>query len=1010
MYDLIYEDFYFQHKHNLKEIFYPIKKYFSENINLSKYLFFPKYGIILDNHDKESSSITNFGKKFSFQIDRKIKKIKLYIDENKYKEFWTCGLDFTKFYFSKCRKKRICIKSNGSFKSIDFKNDTNFEHDTYYLYPKKEFNSKKVIDSLLYIDWNNPPEEINFIIEKGIYSQKYKKKKLDLGNDPFKTFFHNAKVGMTLSVISNFITIYRKGTVRIFYYDCHYIYNSSSYRRKKYFLYFLNFLFFQNESNKAKQFLMKVYYNFAEYNNKFEYLLEDIINFFENKEILYVIFDNIHSSEEYTLINKIKNAVKLYEKNIIMREFIEINADTLNILEDFLKKNKMVEMLGKLESETLNDDLNIILEVIKNKEKNLKTYKEKINNQISLLFKKYSLSKYLNFVKLFYYLYSKEKEKNINFDELKDFIDFLYINITDDNVKIGFRNNIIESLFKNFYIYYHSIFFNEESKHFLKEILESEKGYNFERQIIFSIIIGNYSNNYNRVKIKRIYCVEKFEKFENDKNILFYQIIPNAPIYDFAILIKNKNGDYILKAYQVFINKSKDDLEKLEFNIIEYDLNYFIEKLCRIMNIKIKTFTFGIITSYQRYKNKNENLQNISNFCRENQYELLLYDIEKNMIFMDESKKKNEYNLEEIPSFEAINNFNFNPCKIFKEGCKILQKYYIEKINSSFYEKYIKEAFNSLTNNQFEIDIKLIGKFKSDISAFTQDKNDKIFIYSKKNQKNQNEFLKVYYNNFQLYEKKYRKANDKKGKEELLVFKIKNFDLLKNLNFSKLHKVSFKINEKDKETNINYLIFENEDNEECFIEKEENDIDEEENNINDEESDRENKSNDEIITLEKLGFLNKNDFKSEFKEFKFQKDFNGYNYAIINSNLETKKLSDFQNNQNDDEDNLNISDCSNSDFSISEDIESNEEKELIDNKIDFNSYEFQPRIINKEVYDSLLNGNTDVYNSLINFGKKSHSHSIKSAPSSFLKMKRSNTSLLHKTEEEPESLKKKKSL
>jgi hypothetical protein len=78
MYDLIYEDFYFQHKHNLKEIFYPIKKYFSENINPSKYVFFPKYGIILDNHDKECSKITNFGRKFSFEIDyRTIKKIKL---------------------------------------------------------------------------------------------------------------------------------------------------------------------------------------------------------------------------------------------------------------------------------------------------------------------------------------------------------------------------------------------------------------------------------------------------------------------------------------------------------------------------------------------------------------------------------------------------------------------------------------------------------------------------------------------------------------------------------------------------------------------------------------------------------------------------------------------------------------------------------------------------------------------------------------------------------------------
>jgi len=1006
MYDLEYKNFFNLHKHNLKEIFYPIKKYFSENINPSKYVFFPKYGIILGNHTNEFPTITNFGKKFYFQIDYKnIKKIKLYIDENKYKEFWTCGLDFTKFYFTNCIKKRICINNYGSFQSFDFEENKNYEHDKFYLYPKKEFNSKKVIDSLLKINWNNPPEELNFIIEKGIYYKKYESEKLDLGNEQFKTIFHNAKVGMSISVICHFITLYKNQSARIFYFNCHYIYNSSSYMRKKYFLYFLNFLFFQNESKKAKQFLMKIYYNFAEYNNKFYNILEDSIDFLKNeKEKIYVIFDDIHSSEEYTFINNIKNDANIYEKNIILREFIEINANTLNILKDFFKENKMVKMLGKLESKTLKDDLNIILEIMKNKEKNLKTYKDKINSQLSLLFKNYSLNKYFNLVKLFYYLYTEEKAKNINFDELKDFIAFLFINIDNGNVKIGFRNNIIESLFNNFYIYYHNIFFNEESKHFLKELLESEKGYNFERQIIFSIIIGNYTNNYNRVNVNRIYCVEKFENFENDKNILFYQIIPNAPIYDFAILIKNKNGDYILKAYQVSINKSKDDLKKLEFNIIEYDLNYFIEKLYRIIGIEIKSFTFGIIASYQSYKNKNKNLQNISNFCIENKYEFLLYDIEQNTFFIKKSKKKNEYNLTKAPSFEEINNSNFSLCKIFKKGCKISKKYYIEKIKPSSYEKYIEEAFNSLTNNQFEIDFKLIGKFKSDISVFAQDKNDKIFIYSKKYQKNKIEFVKVYYNNYQLYEKNFRKANDtvKEGKEEVLVLKIKNLDLLKNLDFSILQKVSLKINEKDKESNINYLIFEKGDNKECFFEKELDDIIEEENNINNKESDGDDKGNIEDITFERLVSLNKNDFKSDFKEYKFKKDFNGYNYAIINSNLGTTKLSDFQDNQNNDEDNLNISDSPSSDFSLSEDIEIDEEKEIINKKIDFNSFEFQPRIIDKKIYDSLLNGNIDIYNSLINFSKKSQSHSIKSAPSSLLKMKRSNTSLLYKKEEEPD--------
>ena len=153
------------------------------------------------------------------------------------------------------------------------------------------------------------------------------------------------------------------------------------------------------------------------------------------------------------------------------------------------------------------------------------------------------------------------------------------------------------------------------------------------------------------------------------------------------------------------------------------------------------------------------------------------------------------------------------------------------------------------------------------------------------------------------------------------------------MDFSELQKVSLKINENDKESNINYLFFEKEDNKECSFEKELDDINEEENNINSEESDGENKGNVEIITPEKLGLLNKNDFKSDFKEYKFKKDFNGYNYVIINSNLEATKLSDFQDNQNDDEDNLSISDFPNSDFSISEDIESDEEKEKINKKL-----------------------------------------------------------------------------
>ena len=105
--------------------------------------------------------------------------------------------------------------------------------------------------------------------------------------------------------------------------------------------------------------------------------------------------------------------------------------------------------------------------------------------------------------------------------------------------------------------------------------------------------------------------------------MLFYQKIPNAPLYDFAILIKDNTGKIILKTYQVFINKTMEEIKKLLVFKIFFDLNYFIQKICRVFNIKINEFTFGLITSYKKVS-KNPIFENISKFCSENKYELLL--------------------------------------------------------------------------------------------------------------------------------------------------------------------------------------------------------------------------------------------------------------------------------------------------------------------------------------------------------------------------------------------------
>ena len=461
---------------------------------------------------------------------------------------------------------------------------------------------------------------------------------------------------------------------------------------------------------------MKIYFNFNKYNNNIELLLKEIIKYFKDYKNLIIIFDNILSKEEYSFVNNIKDKINIFEYEIYIREFIEINENTLNILKNFFDKNIRLEMIGSWKNNKLLDDLNIVVEYMNNKEMYLSSYKNSINNKIQEKFKNFTINKFINLIKLYHFLYTKEisqKESKqiILYDEIKEFIEFLYININNGKItKISFRNNIIENYFNNFYIFYSNIFFyKEESKVVIKELLESEKGIKFERHIIFSIIIGNFTNNYIKVNINRIYCIEQFEKFKANDNILFYQMNSNAPMYDFAILIKNENY-YILKVYQVSISKDEEDLEKLDKDKIKYDLSYFIEKVNRILNIEIKNFSFGIITSYQNYLNKKANTQLISNFCIKNKYELLLYDINDNKLYLNESYAQNEYHLKEKNSFEDINIHLFNFKNIFKNGYKIPKKYFIEKVKTSIIIENIKKSFSSISeeiNPKLFINIKL---------------------------------------------------------------------------------------------------------------------------------------------------------------------------------------------------------------------------------------------------------------------------------------------------------------
>ena len=196
-----HESFLKQFHNDLRNVFCPIKKYSSKYIhkNNFNFAFFKKYDIIL-KFSNNKITISNFKGKFFFRCSLEdIKKIRLYIAEKRFKGFWTCGTRFTRYYLKNYIKARICIKDTENYNRIDLYDEKNLQKNSFYLFPDKKINFEKNIESILDLDWKNPPQELNFMIQKGKYCSRYRMPVLDFGDEKSKTFFYNSKTGVSLT-------------------------------------------------------------------------------------------------------------------------------------------------------------------------------------------------------------------------------------------------------------------------------------------------------------------------------------------------------------------------------------------------------------------------------------------------------------------------------------------------------------------------------------------------------------------------------------------------------------------------------------------------------------------------------------------------------------------------------------------------------------------------------------------------------------------------------------------
>ena len=204
-----------------------------------------------------------------------------------------------------------------------------------------------------------------------------------------------------------------------------------------------------------------------------------------------------------------------------------------------------------------------------------------------------------------------------------------------------------------------------------------------------------------------------------------------------------------------------------------------------------------------------------------------------------------------------------------------------------------------------------------------------------------------------------------------------------------LSKTSFKINVNVKELNINYLFydddkgnklynFDEEENDEYESEKSEESEESGESRESEESGESEESDDKLTFTKEQIDMANRNTIKNENKDYEFKKDFNEFNYLVINDSQQSIKYPCSKSDKNDN--NLNNCESSNIDFSISEEIQEINKKESTNEKIDLKFYKFKPYTIDKTIYKELLDGNQKLYNWLIKDieEKKNNTFNIKS--------------------------------
>ena len=500
--------------------------------------------------------------------------------------------------------------------------------------------------------------------------------------------------------------------------------------------------------NKTKN--LKVRKN-SKKNDKSNILSEktDLFNDIENKKFI-IVFDDITTYEENEVIENIIN--NYYNSNFIF--FI------IYPLENEFTSNKFIEYVNNpydsfhpfsfkfanlinFENKSSND----------NEEKEetiLKNYK---NNDEQLF---YDLIRIFNFKDIFHdSINIKTNSKSLKF--LTKYIEYLNINFDNKEKKIidiAFKNKGIEKEFRNRYDSILTLIRTKNNISF-DNIIGQMDGFDLEK-IIISEILYNPKQNFEILKVKSIFGLRELMKKENvdykNTNFFIKQKSRTGEMFDFAFKIVKEDKQYS-KIVQATSVKTNDEKEKLSIEKIQIHFSYLKNEFKKNQLGDIDGFSFCIIAPLRIIKENNKNYKDLKKFCRENNYEFLLFDLNTGLFYeriKGNSIKKDIFEIEDkyqlnIKDLNKIIQIN-NPLTILSlRRVKERNEEDEDKKAEQMAKEYIKESIQKIAKFEYT------GNFK-DLKQL--DKNYFANIYLQK-------IISVYFYNNKIIKNNKKENYDK---------------------------------------------------------------------------------------------------------------------------------------------------------------------------------------------------------------------------------------------------------